>query len=446
MNIYSILFKKVDNSPIILFRIFFGGLMAIEALGAILTSWVKDTVVDPSFSFTFIGFEFLLPLLGQFMYWHFILMGCLGLMIAFGWYYRINSVLFALFWSVSYFIQKTNYNNHYYLIFLISWIMTIVPAHQFCSLDVKQNRVKEQHDISYWVILIFIIQVAFVYFYASLAKLYPDWLNGKFVSIIMNHSSDWFKNHLKIDWIIQLFKNHRFHLFIAYSGIVFDLLILPAILWKKTRKWAFIFAIFFHLFNSATLHIGIFPYFALSLSVFCFDRKTIQQRFFKNKTFIEDYNIQKFSSKQKSLAVLLSIYMIIQLLLPIRHYFIKGDVLWTEEGHRLSWRMMLRSRAGETVFYIKQSKISELERVDLKKYLHKDQISDFQSKPDMIWQFAQFLKNEYQNKGIPSIQVFVESKVSINGGPYLNFIDSSVDLAQVKWRYFGHQDWILEQP
>ncbi|WP_316930169.1 HTTM domain-containing protein [Leeuwenhoekiella sp. MAR_2009_132] len=35
-----------------------------------------------------------------------------------------------------------------------------------------------------------------------------------------------------------------------------------------------------------------------------------------------------------------------QLELPLRHWIIKDDVLWTEEGHRLSWRMMLRSKGG----------------------------------------------------------------------------------------------------
>lgn len=38
LNIY----KNIDNSPLILFRILFGFLVAAESFGAILTGWVKE--------------------------------------------------------------------------------------------------------------------------------------------------------------------------------------------------------------------------------------------------------------------------------------------------------------------------------------------------------------------------------------------------------------------
>ncbi len=44
--------------------------------------------------------------------------------------------------------------------------------------------------------------------------------------------------------------------------------------------------------------------------------------------------------------------MIWQVYLPVRHYFIPGNVFWTEEGHRMAWRMMLRNKAGEVVVYV----------------------------------------------------------------------------------------------
>ena len=43
---------------------------------------------------------------------------------------------------------------------------------------------------------------------------------------------------------------------------------------------------------------------------------------------------------------ILLVYFIFQIGLPIRHWMIQDDVLWTEEGHRMSWRMMLRSKSG----------------------------------------------------------------------------------------------------
>ena len=38
------LFTKMDNSPLVLFRIFFGILISLECFGAILTGWVKTNL------------------------------------------------------------------------------------------------------------------------------------------------------------------------------------------------------------------------------------------------------------------------------------------------------------------------------------------------------------------------------------------------------------------
>ena len=47
------LFKHIDNSALIVFRIIFGLLCFLESVGAILTGWVKMTLIDPKFTFNF---------------------------------------------------------------------------------------------------------------------------------------------------------------------------------------------------------------------------------------------------------------------------------------------------------------------------------------------------------------------------------------------------------
>ena len=64
------------------------------------------------------------------------------------------------------------------------------------------------------------------------------------------------------------------------------------------------------------------------------------------------------------------------------------------------------------------------------------------SKPDIMWQFAQQLKKEFEAQG-QDISVFVNSKLSVNGKHYKPFIDYDVDLASVKWNTFKHSNWIL---
>ena len=75
----KLLFKQIDNTGLTLFRIVFGLLITIEAFGAIATGWVKRVMVDPEFTFNFIGFDFLQNFQGPGMYVYFVVY--LGVMI-----------------------------------------------------------------------------------------------------------------------------------------------------------------------------------------------------------------------------------------------------------------------------------------------------------------------------------------------------------------------------
>ena len=229
--------------------------------------------------------------------------------------------------------------------------------------------------------------------------------------------------------------------FIGISGILFDLLVVPALLWKPTRKIAFGCSVVFHLFNSAVLHIGVFPYMSLAFTVFFFEPETIRRIFLKKKKSFTAAQLE-IPSYSKLLLTLGGIYFFIQLVLPIRHHFIKDDVLWTEEGHRLSWRMMLRSRSGRAVFTVVDKSNKKSHHIRLSDYLTKKQKRRVAVYPDFLWQFAQHLKKVYAEKGM-DIEVYVDAKVSINRRPRRQFIDKTVDLAAEEWDHFRHHEWIL---
>lgn len=427
-------FKRTDNSPLIIFRIFLGILISLECYGAILTGWVRRTLIEPEFTFSFIGFEWLQPLPGYGMYLYFFLMGTLGIFIALGYKYRFSIISFTVLWTAVYLMQKTSYNNHYYLLVLISLIMCLFPANQAYSLDARarpQIRTESMYSYVKWII---VLQLFIVYTYAALAKVYADWLDFSFVQILMQDKAHY--------WLIgDLLQESWVHKVISIMGIIFDLLIVPALLWKPSRKVAFTLAIFFHLFNSIVFQIGIFPYLALAFTVFFFEPETIKQLFFKKKPFFESSQIS-IPAYKNLFIVGFGIYFLVQLILPVRHYFIKDDVLWTEEGHRLSWRMMLRSRSGIISFKVINNDNGNIINVNLNDYLSKKQKGRVAAYPDFIWQFAQRLKKIYSEDGAP-ISVYVNSRVRVNGSKLKPFIDPEVDLAAEPWDHFKHHNWIL---
>lgn len=426
------LYKPIDNAPLIIFRIFFGLLLALESFGAIATGWVKRVFIEPEFTFSHIGLEWLQPLPGNGMYFYYIVMGILGISVMLGYKYRVSVLAFTVLWSGVYFMQKSAYNNHYYLLILISLIMFFLPANKYASLDAKNNPEIERLSMPQWCSWVMVGQISIMYFFAATAKFYPDWLDGTFPSLLFSNSP--------FDSLTPLLEHHNFHLFIAYSGIAFDFLIIPLFLYKRTRTIAFISALFFHLFNAIFLQIGIFPFFALSFIVFCYPPDFIRRLFFKKKPKFEKE--ETFYQTKPLLIWFFIPYFIIQLILPVRHWFIPNDVLWTEDGHRLSWRMMLRSRQALTEFRIIDKETKTLIPYDYKKRLTQKQQNFVAANPDGIWQMAQIIKKEFEEKG-QNVAIYVDSQVSINNGRFQTFIDPQVDFATAKWNYFGHDTWVV---
>ncbi|PTX44786.1 vitamin K-dependent gamma-carboxylase-like protein [Christiangramia gaetbulicola] len=429
------LFKQVDNSALVVFRALFGLLIAIEAFGAIATGWVRRTLIEPNFTFNFIGFEFLQPLPGNGMIWYYAIMGIFGVFVMVGFKYRLSMIAYAIMWAGVYLMQKSSYNNHYYLLMLLCFVMCFLPANRWFSLDAKIKPAISKISMPRWVWVFIVLQLWIVYTYASVAKLYPAWLDGSFPAILMRSKQDY--------WLVGEFLQQGWIRYaIAYFGLLFDLLIIPLLLWKPTRLPVFLAAIFFHLFNSFIFHIGIFPYMSLAFCIFFFPTETINRIFLRNKKKHYDGDEVIVPPYRNFLIGAMSVWFVIQVSLPLRHWFFKDDVLWTEEGHRLSWRMMLRGKSGRVAFKVVEKGTSDTIYVDKKDYLSRKQLRAITSKPDLIWQFAQRLEEEYAEKG-KQVEVYVEGKVSVNGGPYKPLIDPKVDLAAEKWQHFKHHDWIL---
>jgi hypothetical protein len=282
------LFTKIDNSPLLIFRIFFGILIACECYGAIITGWVRQNLVEPQFTFNFIGFDGLQLLQGPGMYAYFFIMGTLGLAISLGYKYRLSIISFTVLWTGAYLMQKTAYNNHYYLLILISGLMCFFPANADYSLDSKQNPSIKKDWMHSYVKWIIILQLFIVYTYASLAKVYGDWLDFSIVRILMLDKAGYYV-------IGDLLQQPWVHKIMGIFGILFDLLIVPALLWKPTRRVAFFASIFFHIFNSIVFQIGIFPFLSLAFTVFFFEPESIRIIFF-NKLLSLPKNPQNIPS------------------------------------------------------------------------------------------------------------------------------------------------------
>ena len=437
-KLFKLSFTYIDNSPLILFRICFGFLLFYHCTTYLIEGKVFNYFIEPPFTFTFIGFEFLQPLPGNGMYFYFGFMALLGLMIMLGLWYRASIILFALLWTVIYLMQKSGYNNHYYLICLLCWLMCFMPANRNYSLDSFRNPAIKKYTCPQWVSVVFIAQTAIVYFYAAISKLNTDWLSGKYIAIQFSRLSQ----HHRFSFI---YGNPYFQMGIGYGGILFDLFIVPLLLWKKTRKYAFIAFCFFHLFNSYTFRIGIFPYLSIAMAVFFFNAETIRRIFFyKSKPALtEQSENYKVTRRQKIFVFILAVYLIFQVCIPMRSWFYPGNVFWTEEGYRMSWKMMLRKKTGTISFKIHDPVSGKTWIEDPLQKFKPEHVNWIAICPDIAWQYAQKLKKEYATKGLAEIRVYALDSVRLNNNTPQLLIDPTVDLTKVSWQFFRHSGWIL---
>lgn len=430
-GIRNFLGTRVDNSSLILFRIFFGFLIFAESIGAILTGWVAETFIEPQFTFSFIGFEWLQPLPAAGMYAWFCVMAVLGLAIMLGYRYRVSMALYFVLWFFVYFMQKSHYNNHHFLMVLLSFVMIWMPANSHSSWDVRQGRTQESSVCPRLAIWFFILQVGIVYLFASFNKLHEDWLMGRPLEIWFSAKADYpvFGPLLSLDWFPQV---------LAYGGVLYDGMIVFILLHPKTRKLGFVLSVLFNLFNSAVFQIGVFPYMMIALTVFFFPGDVLRKLFFKKREMVKIVP----STLPNYLFVPLIVYLVVQLLVPLRHYLYTGDVHWTEEGHRLSWQMMLRAKSSTVKFTVVDKESGEIIKINISDYLTPNQRVGLGGRPDMVWQFAQRLKKEYEEQG-REVAVYAKTRVSLNGSKYKALIDPEVDLGAVNWNRFKHSDWIL---
>jgi hypothetical protein len=451
------LFAPVDNSSIVFFRIAFGLIMFWEANRYLKFGWVASTYIDSPILFSYVGFEWVKPWPGIGMYLHFYGLAILSICIMLGFWYRISAVLFFLGFTYVFLLEKANFLNHFYLVVLLSFLLIFVPANQSFSLDARRNPAIRSSTAPTWALAILATQFAFVYFYGGIAKLNSDWLGGE-------PMRTWLANETQFPIIGRWFTEEWMVYFFSYGGLLFDLLIVPALLWKKTRWYAVAAGVFFHLSNDEIFSIGIFPWMAMAATVL-FLPPDLPRRIYEHFSNARLAQHQKTRGRrkqavvetaaipdgdvpftqrplvQRATIVLLAVYLAIQVLVPLRHFLYPGSTAWTDQADKFSWRMMLNSKVGEISFNIVDPATGESWVVDPDTYLSNLQETKMKAQPDLILQFSHFLAAEWQADGYENVEVFADTAISLNGRDPQPIVDPTVNLAAEELT-LAPADWI----
>jgi vitamin K-dependent gamma-carboxylase len=434
------LFKPVDIASIVVFRILFGAIMIWEVWRYFENDWIRLYYIVRKFYFKYYGFAWVHPWQGDWMYVHFLAVALFAFCVMTGLYYRVTSWLLFFSFSFWYLLDATRYLNHLYMTALVAFILAVIPAHRARSYDVRMNPKLQSDTIPQWCLWLLQIQIGIVYFYAGLAKLNSDWLKGEPIR-------DWLSGRDDYPLIGPWFETEAATFFFGYGGLLFDLLVVPAILWKKTRTLGILAALFFNVSNKMMFNIGIFPVLMMGATLILlppdWPRKWGLLFFPKPETNFNEKSPASSSLAYKRLVTtFFNAYVSFQLLFPFRHWLYPGNVHWTDEGHRFSWRMKLRDKTARVEFIATDPKTGKSWEIDQSEYLSTKQRKAFGKWTDMCIQFAHFMAEKLREKGYEDIEIRVRSEVSLNGRDYQPFIDPNVDLVKEKWTILP-KPWIL---
>ena len=432
-------------APLAVLRMAFGAIMLFSTIRFIAKGWVYDFYIAPKFYFSFYGFEWIRPLPATLMYLMFALMAIASFFIWIGFLYRISITVFFICFVYTELIDKTYYLNHYYFVSLIAFLLLLVPAHRYFSVDVIRKPSLKVTRVPAWTINIFKWQLCLIYFLAGISKLNYDWMVEAMplkIWLPANADLPLIGSLLKQTWVAFLF---------SWFGTVFDLSIGFLLLYQPTRKVAYIFVIIFHVFTGWLFKIGMFPYIMIFVTVIFFSEnfhvKLIQYlRNIFNKKYLREKEMSLrlivSSAKKKLLYSLLAVYIAWQLLFPFRFLLYPGKLFWTEEGYRFSWRVMLMEKGGTTFFYVTDRQTGKKDEVINRQFLTSLQEKMMETQPDMILQYAHYLGDVYKKKGVKDPIVTVQSYVTLNGSGSRLFIDSTVDLLKQEDNFLPKK-WIL---
>lgn len=136
--------------------------------------------------------------------------------------------------------------------------------------------------------------------------------------------------------------------------------------------------------------------------------------------------------------------MLLQIIIPFRHFLYPSNVFWSEEGYRFSWRVMLVEKIGQATFTLKDPKTNRQTEIINSRYLTQFQEKQMSIQPDFILQFAHYLRYEYiRTHGIENPIITVDSHVALNGRVSQPFIDKKINIAEIKDDFLPKK-WILK--
>ncbi|HWE28853.1 MAG TPA: HTTM domain-containing protein [Polyangia bacterium] len=423
----------IDGASLAVFRILFGALMVVAGARFFTHGWIASDYRAAKVFMPYWGLGFIRPWPGDGMYIHYAVWIAAAVCITLGLFYRAATIVFALSFTWAHLCDRANYLNHYYLVSLVALILVFLPLDRQLSLRVRLRPNDRRSQLRTWMLYLLRFQFGLVWLFGGIAKIGGDWIwRAEPLRI-------WLAADADLPILRHIVRWHALPYLFSWGGLAFDLSAAALLSWPRTRKVAFAVAVVFHALTAELFPIGMFPWIMLAGATLFF-APTWPRRWLGAA---RDSAVAGAALGSVGLAAL-TVYALVQLVVPLRHFAYPGNTLWTEEGFRFSWRVMLIEKTGQCEFTVVDAQ-NRHTLVEPRDYLTYVQARMTCTQPDMILALAHIIADDFARRGRGPVRVFADAQVAWNGRPHAPMIDPQVDLAH-EADGLSPKRWILPAP
>lgn len=252
-------------------------------------------------------------------------------------------------------------------------------------------------------LLLFLLrfQIGCVYVFSGLSKLDADWLSGRTLRSMAP--------------IYASIAGPA-----AIAGALFDLAVVPLLLWRRTRRAAFVAACLFHAHNAIVLRLGFVPWIALALTAL----------------FLVDAPPVALAAHRRRASFALA-WMVVQIVIPLRGLVVGSDPAFDDVEYRFSWAMRSRSKASTATLVVMDRATGRvLERHSTEEDRAAWLGARLAGDPHALSLLARELAKDRD------VVVHAETWVSLNGTIPSRLVDPEIDLARAPFPRFGAPSWV----
>ena len=427
--------RPVDASSLAVVRIALGSVGLVSAARIVAYGWADSLYAGPTHRFTYLGMGWVpQPTLLQ-MRGLLVLLALASLGLVLGWRTRASAVGFLAAFAWIELIDATTYLNHYWFLTLVGTLAVVAPLGRAMSLDAR--RAGGPSTVAAGWVWMLRFQVSVVYAFAGLAKLQPDWLVHALPLEL------WLPARSGVPVLGRLVGIDVVPHLLAVAGALFDCLVVPFLLWRRTRLAAWLVLVGFHVCTWALFPIGVFPWLMVGAATVFFDPAWPRRLLARAGRPVAEPWARRVRRSPVLVALALA-WVAVQLALPLRHLAYAGDQRWTGQGYQLAWNVLLVERSGSVTFLVHEPSTGRSWVADPGALYTRNQRRVMATEPDLIHQAAIAIAADERRRG-HAVEVRVDAWVSLNARPAARLIDPTVDLA-AQPRDPWSDDWILPTP